>query len=51
MDLTPSEINLRDLKKVENRSIVLFHNRAKNTLAAFPALIEKLQVCYLYLYF
>lgn len=38
----PSEISERVLKKVKPGSIVLFHNAAKNTPAALPAVIEGL---------
>ncbi|MBR2742330.1 MAG: polysaccharide deacetylase family protein [Clostridia bacterium] len=42
-DITPDEIKKRVLSKVGPGSIVLFHNGAKNTPAALPAIIEALK--------
>lgn len=42
-DPTPQQIIDRVLKRVKPGSIVLFHNGAKNTPAALPTIIEKLQ--------
>lgn len=38
----PADITARVLKRVQPGSIVLFHNAAKNTPAALPAVIEGL---------
>lgn len=40
---TPQEISKRVLSNVQNGSIILFHNDAKNTPAALPEIIEALQ--------
>lgn len=42
-NLTPQEITKRVLSNVQNGSIILFHNDAKNTPAALPGIIEELQ--------
>lgn len=42
-DLSASEICTRVTEKVQNGSIVLFHNAALNTPSALPEIIEKLQ--------
>ena len=42
-DPTPEQMTERVLSKVESGDIVLFHNAAKNTPAALPAIIESLQ--------
>lgn len=42
-DLDPGDIITRVLKRVKPGSIMLFHNGAKNTPAALPQIIEKLQ--------
>lgn len=40
---TPQEISKRVLSSVQNGSIILFHNDAKNTPTALPGIIEELQ--------
>lgn len=40
---TPKEITQRVISNVKPGSIVLFHNGAKNTPTALPAIIENLQ--------
>lgn len=42
-DLDTQDIVTRVLKRVKPGSIMLFHNGAKNTPAALPQIIEKLQ--------
>lgn len=42
-DLSAAEITDRVLKKVKPGSIILFHNAAKHTPEALPAIIESLQ--------
>lgn len=42
-DLSAGDITKRVTSKVKPGSIVLFHNAAKNTPAALPAILEKLQ--------
>ena len=42
-DISPEEIKKRVLSKVGPGSIVLFHNGAKNTPEALPAIIEALK--------
>lgn len=42
-DLSADEIFNRVTKNVENGSIILFHNAAKNTPEALPRILEKLQ--------
>lgn len=41
--MSAEEITKRVTSKVKPGSIVLFHNAAKNTPAALPAILEKLQ--------
>ena len=42
-DPTPQQISERVLSQVKPDSIVLFHNGAKNTPAALPTMLKKLQ--------
>lgn len=42
-DLKAEDIVTRVLKRVQPGSVMLFHNGAKNTPAALPQIIEKLQ--------
>ncbi len=42
-DLSAEDISKRVTAKVKPGSIVLFHNAAKNTPTALPAILEKLQ--------
>ena len=42
-DLSATEITKRVTSKVKPGSIVLFHNAAKHTPEALPAILEKLQ--------